>query len=52
MKIKLRQIEQGRCPYCGSINVEYDFTEHHDDMMVSYKAHCMDCKRHLKNGMT
>ena len=44
MKIKLGKIEQGVCPYCGSVDIDYGVMEIEDDC-VYYPAHCNDCKR-------
>lgn len=44
--IKLKRIEQGVCPYCGSTNINYDSAEL-DDEMVSYPATCNRCKRNF-----
>lgn len=48
MKIKLKKIEQGVCPYCGSSDIEYGASEPYDDMMECYPADCNDCHRHFE----
>jgi len=45
MKIKLKKIEQGVCPYCGSTDIDYGAIELEDDDMLYYPATCNDCKR-------
>lgn len=42
--IVIGEIEQGKCPYCGSDDVEYGFREHVDDM-IYYEVACKDCGR-------
>lgn len=44
MKITLKKIEQGVCPYCGSTKIEYNPMELEDDY-VYYTASCYECKR-------
>jgi len=44
MKITLKKIEQGVCPYCGSMDINYDAIELKDEMLY-YPAHCCDCGR-------
>lgn len=44
MKIRLKEIEQNVCPYCGSDDIEYGPSEHVDEMEY-YPAVCKICGR-------
>ena len=46
-RIKLFRIEQGVCPFCGNMNLEYDFAEFEDDMLY-YPATCNVCGQHIE----
>jgi len=47
-KIKLHKIEQGVCPYCGSVDVDYGAIEYEDDEMLYYPATCNECGREFE----
>lgn len=44
MRITLKKIEQGTCPYCGGTDIDYDVAEFEDDY-IFYRATCSECKR-------
>lgn len=43
--IVLGKIEEGRCPYCGETNIDYDPIKFVDEQMAYYPATCTSCKR-------
>lgn len=47
MKIKLKKIEQGVCPYCGSVDIDYGCGTLIDDYM-HYPAECCECHRQFE----
>ena len=44
MKVRLKKIEPGICPYCGSDAVDYG-SSYAADEMYCYEAKCKDCER-------
>lgn len=41
--------EAGKCPYCNSTNVEYEYGTP-EDGDYNYYCHCMDCKKQFIEG--
>lgn len=37
--------EQGKCPKCNSMNLEYGVAENVDGMMIYYPYTCLDCQQ-------
>jgi hypothetical protein len=46
-KVKIISNKQGHCPYCDSVNVNYESFEFEDDH-IKYPAECLDCKRYFE----
>ena len=42
--------EQGKCPYCGSEDIEYGSMELKDDNIVDYPCHCNKCNKDFTEG--
>ena len=43
-KVKILSNEQGQCPYCNSMDIDYGCIQLEDDM-IYYPAHCNECGR-------
>ena len=43
-KVKILSNEQGQCPYCNGLDIDYSCAQFEGDMMY-FPAHCNDCER-------